>query len=118
MAINRLHHGSTPVITRSLRHTTSHLVQCECLGDGEAPPSLKGPADHGGAGGGRGRGQAKGVVELEACYLDGEVNKVDGGEEGGEAGLRGDIQPMEGLGRGGEGRGGEGRGVGYTCSIG
>ena len=62
----------------------SHLVQSKGLGDGKAPPSLKGSSDHCRAGSGRGRGKAKRVLKLQPTHLNAEVNEVNWGEKLGQ----------------------------------
>lgn len=61
-----------------------HLVKGKCLGQGESPTSLKGPSDHGTAGGGGGAGQAIGVWELESTHLHTDIHFINGGEEFGQ----------------------------------
>ncbi|RUS80082.1 hypothetical protein EGW08_012160, partial [Elysia chlorotica] len=78
---------------RHVGHTvlTTHIIKHVGFGKSEAPPGLEGAADHGGASGGRGRGQAERVGEADAADLHRDVHRVDGRVEVWQGWLHGDL---------------------------
>ena len=84
-----------------IANISPHLIQGKGLCECETPPSLKRPTYHRRAGGGRGRGQAKGILKLEPAHLHTDVHQVHGSVELGEGWLGGHVETVERLQRGG-----------------
>lgn len=70
------------------KNTSSHLIQSEGLGDGEAPSLLEGPSDHIGGRGGRRAGQTQRRREPQSAHRHRYVHVVDRAVELGQLGRR------------------------------